>query len=121
MLASYAPAHKQIQHFQNTKISVIGFSIKNSNVSVAPNRDITFNYKEQLQPIPSTSQLPSVDISVSQINSMRPDQKVNVTGTLSLGQKESKEFLVKSTQEIVFVKEFWKIQQSTLLFISGVH
>ena len=74
------------------KMKVIGFSIKNSNVSVAPNSDITFNYKEQLQLIPSTSQLPSVDISVSQLNTMTPNQKVNVTGTLSLGKNNPRKF-----------------------------
>ena len=63
-----------------------------SNVSVAPNSHITFNYKEQLQLIPSTSKLPSVDISVSQLNTMTPNQKVNVTGTLSLGQKNPRKF-----------------------------
>ena len=70
-----------------------------SSVSVAPNGDITFNYKEQLQLIPSTTQFPSVDISVPQLNT---SQKVKVTGTLSLGQKEHKKVLVKSTQQISF-------------------
>ena len=84
-----------------------------SNVSVARNSDITFNYKEQLQPIPSTSQLPSVDISISQLNTMTPNQKVNVTGTLSLGQKEPKKVLVKSTQETSFVKEDCILEDST--------
>lgn len=115
ILAFNAPAHQQIQHFQNTKTPVFLKNLiikqsdwifnQQSNVSVAPNSDITFNYKEQLQPIPSTSQLPSVDISISQLNTMTPNQKVNVTGTLSLGQKEPKKVLVKSTQETSFVKE----------------
>lgn len=117
VLAFNAPAHQQIQHFQNTKTPVFLKNLiikqdesdwifnQQSNVSVAPNSDITFNYKEQLQPIPSTSQLPSVDISISQLNTMTPNQKVNVTGTLSLGQKEPKKVLVKSTQETSFVKE----------------
>ena len=60
MLASNAPAYQQIQHFQNTNTPVFlkNFIIKQdksdwifnqqSNVSVAPNSDITFSYKEQL-------------------------------------------------------------------------
>ena len=73
-----------------------------SSVSVTPNGDIIFTYKEQLQLIPSTTQFPSVDISVPQLNTMTPSQKVKVTGTLSLGQKEHKKVLVKSTQQISF-------------------
>lgn len=42
------------------------------------------------------------DISVPQLNT---SQKVKVTGTHSLGQKEHKKVLVKSTQQISFVKE----------------
>lgn len=125
VLAFNAPAHQQIQHFQNTKTPVFLKNLiikqdesdwifnQQSNVSVAPNSDITFNYKEQLQPIPSTSQLPSVDISISQLNTMTPNQKVNVTGTLSLGQKEPKKVLVKSTQETSFVKEDCILEDST--------
>ena len=125
MLAFNAPAHQQIQHFQDTKNPVFLKNLnmeqdesdwifnQHSNVSVAPNSDITSNYKEQLQPIPSTSQLRSVDISVSQLNTMTPNQKVNVTGTLSLGQKEPNEVLVKSTQQISFVKEDCILEDST--------
>lgn len=125
MLAFNAPAHQQIQHFQNTKTPVFLKNLiikedendwifnQQSNVSVAPNSDITFTYKEQLQPIPSTSQLPSVDITISQLNTMTPNQKVNVTGTLSFGQKQPKKVLVKSTQETSFVKEDCILEDST--------
>lgn len=125
VLAFNAPAHQQIQHFQNTKTPVFLKNLiikedendwifnQQSNVSVAPNSDITFTYKEQLQPIPSTSQLPSVDITISQLNTMTPNQKVNVTGTLSFGQKQPKKVLVKSTQETSFVKEDCILEDST--------
>lgn len=125
VLAFNAPAHQQIQHFQNTKTPVFLKNLiikqdesdwifnQQSNISVAPNSDITFNYEEQLQPIPSTSQLPSVDISISQLNTMTPNQKVNVTGTLSLGQKQPKKILVKSTQQISLVKEDCILEDST--------
>ena len=84
-----------------------------STMSVAPNSDITFSYKEQLQPMPSTSQLPNVGISIFQLNTTTPNQKVNVTGTLSFGQKQPKKVLVKSTQEIIFVKEDCILKNST--------
>ena len=63
-------------------------------MSVAPNGDITFNYKEQLQLIPSTTQFPrlSVDISVPQLNTMTPSQKVKVTGTLGSKLKNTRKF-----------------------------
>ena len=125
MLAFNAPAHQQIQHFPNTKTPVFLKNLiikedendwifnQQSNVSVAPNSDITFSYKEQLQPILSTSQLPSVDITISQLNTMTPNQKVNVTGTLSFDQKQPKKVLVKSTQETSFVKEDCILEDST--------
>ena len=91
------------------KMKVIGFSIN----SQAPNSENTFSYKEQLQPMPSTSQLPNVGISIFQLNTTTPNQKVNVTGTLSFGQKQPKKVLVKSTQEIFFVKEDCILENST--------
>ncbi|XP_068677709.1 uncharacterized protein [Montipora foliosa] len=44
---------------------------------------------------------------------MTPNQKVNVTGTLSFSQKEPKKVLVKSTQEVSFVKEDCILEDST--------
>ena len=44
---------------------------------------------------------------------MTPNQKVNVTGTLSLGQKELKKVLVKSIQQLSFVKEDCILEDST--------
>ena len=120
-----APAYKQMQHFQETKTPVFLKNViikedgsdwifnQQSNVSVAPNSNITFSYKEQAQPEPSTSQLPSMDISISQLKTLTPNQKVNITGTLSLGQREPKEVLVKATQEICKVKEDCIIEDAT--------
>ncbi|XP_068712523.1 uncharacterized protein [Montipora foliosa] len=63
VLAFNAPAHQQMQHFQDTKTPVFLKNLiikqdesdwifnQQSSVSVAPNSDITFNYKEQLQPM----------------------------------------------------------------------
>lgn len=114
-----------MQHFQETKTPVFLKNViikedgsdwifnQQSNVSVAPNSNITFSYKEQAQPEPSTSQLPSMDISISQLKTLTPNQKVNITGTLSLGQREPKEVLVKATQEICKVKEDCIIEDAT--------
>ena len=78
-------------------------------------RVIGFSINSQMCQWPQTVTLPSTikNISVSQLNTTTPDQKVNVTGTLSLGQKEPKEVLAKSKQEIAFVKEDCILEDST--------
>ena len=95
------------------KMKVIGFSI-NSQICQWPQTVTSPSaIKKQLQPMPSTSQLPNVGISIFQLNTTTPNQKVNVTGTLSFGQKQPKKVLVKSTQEIFFVKEDCILENST--------
>ena len=93
-------------------MEVIGFLISN-HVFVAPNSDIAFSYEEQQVPKLSVPQSMSTDVTVSQLNMLAPNQKVNVTGTLSLGIKEPKEVFTKTTHDKILVKEDCILEDKT--------
>ena len=59
------------------------------------NSDISFQYEEQTKPETKYQQIPSTDATVGQISKIKPNQRVNVSGTLSLGDKKPKEVFIK--------------------------
>ena len=59
------------------------------------NSDISFQYEEQTKPETNYQQIPSTDATVGQISKIKPNQRVNVSGTLSLGDKKPKEVFIK--------------------------
>lgn len=72
--------------------------------SVALDSDIALSYEEQQVPKLSAPRWKSNDVTLSQLNTLAPNQ-ANVTGILSLGIKEPKEVFTETAQEKTPVKE----------------
>ena len=110
--------HGQIKHLEESKTPVLLKNVvvkkdgdwifnQQSSVSVAPNSDICFSYKEQPSPQRNAKRdMVSVDVSkVSELQTSSPNRKVNIRGTLSFGENKPKEVVIRSTQENCLVKE----------------
>ena len=109
-------AHEQLKHLEESKTPALlkNVIVNNSNefifnqqssVSAAANCDISFAYKDQpavMEQLKSGSS--SLDLGkISELESLSPNQKVNVKGTLTLGGNECK--IVRGSQENCPVKE----------------
>ncbi|KXJ23464.1 hypothetical protein AC249_AIPGENE7178 [Exaiptasia diaphana] len=80
----------------------------------AQNSDVSFTYIEQQKPTQNTTDKPpSVDVTVSEIPSSKSNQRVNISATITIGKKDAKKVLLKSTQQDSFVKEDCVIEDST--------
>ena len=118
-------SHPDLQHYAQSKTPVL---IKNVTVNEydemffnhqsylhpAQNSDVSFTYIEQQKPAQNTTDKPpSVDVTVSEIPSLKSNQRVNISTTITIGKKDAKKVLLKSTQQDSFVKEDCVIEDST--------
>ena len=79
-----------------------------------PNSDVSFQYDLHCTPTnPKQVSLPCIDVTVKQLATVKANQRVNVSGTLSLGEKESKEVFMKQSKEITYVKEDCILEDET--------
>ena len=70
---------------------------KLSTVPLQPTSDITFDYKgTDSFSIQSTAPVEAINISLSALRSMQPNQAVNVTATLQMGDDEPKRIQVRA-------------------------
>ena len=85
-----------------------------STVQLQPTSDITFDYKgTDSFSIQSTAPVEAIDISLSALQSMQPNQAVNVTATLSMGDSEPKSILIKATSKTLNIKEDCILEDTT--------
>ena len=101
----------------NTKESNTGDLAFNqlSCVRTVPNSDVGFDYKDLQQPssgLSSTSMDLSTTITLVQVASLRPNQKVNVKAAISLGKEEPRKVEVK-TKGDALVKDDCIIEDGT--------
>ena len=79
-----------------------------------PNSDVSFEYNLNCEPtngqgVPMTT----IDVTVKQLSTIKPNQRVNICGILSIGKKEPKELFLKRSQEKSYVKEDCIIEDET--------
>ncbi|CAH3189577.1 unnamed protein product [Porites evermanni] len=77
------------------------------------NSDVPFVWKVPLKPEPTAQQMPATKVTIKQLSAITTNQQVNVSGTLSFGDKEPKQVIVKATQTASRVKEDCILEDST--------
>ena len=70
-----------------------------STANSCTNSDISFHFRKNCQPIPCT------DATIGQVSKMKPNQRMNMSGTLSLGDQKPKEVMIKSVQKNSYLKD----------------
>jgi len=118
------PSHADLKHYEESKTPVLLRNVvceddndwifnQQSFLHSAPNSDVSFQYVKQTKPTQTSyAPPPSVDVTVSQIITLRPNQKVNISGTLTLGFNDAKQVKLK-TQQDSYVKEDCVVEDST--------
>ncbi|CAH3119454.1 unnamed protein product, partial [Porites lobata] len=86
-----------------------------SIVRSAPAFDIDFDYSPDIAASESSSSSvqPATTITLEQVPTLKINQKVNVTATISLGSEQPKPVEVKSTQKMTLVKEDCVLEDET--------
>lgn len=80
----------------------------------AASSDTLFSYVEQPKPTQSSpNKQPSLDVSISEIQSLRANQRVNITATITMEDKDPKKVVLKATGDNSFVKEDCVIEDGT--------
>lgn len=117
--------HPRIQLYQDSKTPVLLKDViikedesdwlfnQQSTAYPCANSDISFQYEEQAKPETNYQPIPSTDATIGQVSTIKPNQRVNVSGTLSLGDKKPKEVMIKSTQKNSYVKEDCILEDDT--------
>ena len=75
-------------------------SLTNSQQQI-PVQILTLHFisEKNYQPIPCT------DATIGQVSKMKPNQRMNMSGTLSLGDQKPKEVMIKSVQKKSYLKD----------------
>ena len=86
-----------------------------SSVRSAPAFDIDFDFSPDIaaSESSSSSEQTAVTITLEQVPTLKLNQKVNVTATISLGNEQPKPVEVKSTQKTILVKEDCLLEDET--------
>lgn len=120
-----ASVHPRIQLYQDSKTPVLLKDViikqdesdwlfhQQSTAYPCANSDISFQYEEQPKPETNYQPIPSTDATIGQVSTIKANQRVNVSGTLSLGDKKPKEVMIKSTQKNSSVKEDCILEDDT--------
>lgn len=102
-----------MQHYEQSKTPVLlkniivkeneGDWLFNQQSTTYPcsNSDVPFECKLE----PTAQQLPATEVTIKQLSTITTNQKVNVSGILSFGDKEPKQVTIKATQTASGVKD----------------
>ena len=117
--------HTHMQHYEQSRTPVVlknviinsdeGDWLFNQQSTAYPcsNSDVPFECKVPPKPEPTSHQVPSVDVTINQVSTIRTNQKVNVSGTLSFGNKEPKQVTLQTTKTETRVKEDCILEDDT--------
>ena len=104
--------HSNLQHYEQSKTPVLLKNVivnkdesdwlfnQQSTAYPCSNSDVVFECKVPPKPEPTSQKLPSADVTISQVSTIKTNQKVNVSGTLTFGDKEPKKVTLKTTQAV---------------------
>ncbi|XP_068677599.1 uncharacterized protein [Montipora foliosa] len=125
-VVSFNPSfHTHMQHYEQSKTPVLlkniivkeneGDWLFNQQSTAYPcsNSDVPFECKVPPKPEPTAQQLPATEVTIKQLSTITTNQKINVSGTLSFGDKEPKQVMIKATQTASHVKEDCILEDST--------
>lgn len=113
------PHHAELQRFEVSKSPIFLRNVienkdpeeddivfnQQSVVQVAANCDMDFKFIPQLKQSNSPLQKQATDEDINEISKLMQNQKVNITGRISLGSLEPKKVEVKSSHQVLEVKE----------------
>ena len=116
--------HDSLKHFAETKTHVqlknvvvkeTGNSIFNQQSAVhqADSADVPFAYTEQAKPETSGASISSITVKISEVKNLQQNQRVNISGSLSMGNDKPKEVLLKSSGQAGNVKEDCVLEDET--------
>ena len=116
--------HDSLKHFAETKTPVqlknvvvkeTGNSIFNQQSAVhqADSADVPFAYTEQAKPETSGASISSITVKISEVKNLQQNQRVNISGSLSMGNDKPKEVLLKSSGQAGNVKEDCVLEDET--------
>lgn len=126
MVGFDASSHSTLKEHEDSKTAVLLSNVKEnesskdiiynqqSSLRIAPTFDIDFEYSPNLTSPPSfTSVQPAVTITLAQVPTLKINQKVNVTATISLGSGKPKTVSLKATNKMTMVKEDCVLEDET--------
>lgn len=111
------PSHSKLKDFETSKTPVLLNNIKpkdneiifnqQSSLNAAANSDVPFDYVQQDKPENSCSNAlsQSVDVSVSDIKTLKANQRINLNAIITIGPEDPKQVTLTKTQESAYVKE----------------
>ena len=116
--------HDSLKHFAETETPVqlknvvvkeTGNSIFNQQSAVhqADSADVPFAYTEQAKPETSGASISSITVKISEVKNLQQNQRVNISGSLSMGNDKPKEVLLKSSGQAGNVKEDCVLEDET--------
>ena len=121
------PHHAELQRFEESKSPIFLRNVienkdpeeddivfnQQSVVQAAANCDVDFKFIPQLKQSNSPLQKQATDVDINEISKLIQNQKVHTTGRISLGSLEPKKVEVKSSHQVLKVKEDCLIEDKT--------
>lgn len=113
-----------LQHYEKNKTPVVLKNLvakededwifnQQAVVHQAAPSDITFKYAEQPKPTGVTNVPAPTTVTVSQINELKPNQKINITAIVTIGSDKPKPVVLKASNETTYVKEDCVLEDAT--------
>ena len=117
-------AHDSLRHFEDTKSPV---QLKNvvvkdnsecifnqqSAVHKAGLSDVSFSYIDQPKLESTAESSAATSVTVSEVKNLHPNQKVNISGSLTMGEEHLKAVVLRSTGATTHVKEDCVLEDKT--------
>ena len=116
--------HDSLKHFEETKspVQLKNIIVKDDNecifnqqsaVHKAGLSDVSFCYTEQPKLESAGESSAAKSVTVSNVKGLHPNQKVNVSGSLTMGKEDLKAVVLRSTGATAHVKEDCVLEDNT--------
>lgn len=116
--------HDSLRHFEETKspVQLKNLVAKENNkcifnqqsaVHKAGLSDVSFGYIDQPKLESAAESSAATSVTVSEVKNLHPNQKVNISGSLTLGKEDLKAVVLRSTGATAHVKEDCVLEDKT--------
>ena len=117
-------AHDSLRHFEDTKspVQLNNIVVKENNECIFNQQsalhkagllDVSFNYIDQPKVESAADSSAATTVTVSEVKSLHPNQKVNISGSLTIGKEDLKAVVLRSTGATTHVKEDCVLEDKT--------
>ena len=109
-------AHDSLRHFEDTKspVQLKNIVVKENNECISNQQsavhkaglsDVSFSYINQPKLESAAESSAATSVTVSEVKKLHPNQKVNISGSLTMGKEDLKAIVLRSTGATTHVKE----------------